>query len=445
MGNVNRADRIEQLFKSLRKHYKPTTIAMDRPVLDLMLYACCLEDAKFENADEAFAKLQQSYYDWNEVRVTTVAELSEVLASLSTANAAATRIKRTLQALFESRYSFDVEELRKANLGKTLAELESWSGMSKFVCAFVVQNALGGHAIPVDGASIMILQMAEIVSNADADKGIVPGLDRAIPKAKGSEFATLLHQFAADFKASNKSTSALAVFKELNINPKNKPAPPPPPVDPKKVAAQAAAAAAKAVATAKGAKGHSNTTGKGKPLSIKEKVEETAKAEKESHVGKVAPSVKVVPTKGMPELKKSSEAKSAEVKPVDSKGTSKAIDGKKPVDAKKESDHKKVPEVKKPLAKPEKKLIPKLPVKKSLPIKGLNKASGANKLGKVTGAKPSANKPTPKKPTGNTKKPLTSSKLPPSKLPPSKAPAAKPKPVDPKKSNLKKIVKRKPK
>ncbi len=87
-----------------------------------------LEDAKFEAADEAFARLQQTYFDWNEVRVTTVAELAEVLGSLPNPSAAATRIKRSLQALFEHRYSFDLDELRKANLGKTVTDMEAWHG-----------------------------------------------------------------------------------------------------------------------------------------------------------------------------------------------------------------------------------------------------------------------------------------------------------------------------
>lgn len=417
MGNINRTERIEQLSKSLRKYYKPTPIATDRPVLDLMLYACCLEDAKFEVADEAFAKLQQSYFDWNEVRVTTVAELAEVLSSLPAPGAAATRIKKVLQAMFESRYSFDIEEVRKANLGKTLTEFEAWNGMTKFVCAFVAQNALGGHAIPVDAASIMVLQMADIVSQSDAEKGIVPGLDRSIQKAKGSEFATMLHQFAAEFRANNKAPNALNVFKDLNINPKNKPVPPPPPPDPKKIAAEARAAAKLAAAAARPQtkSGKPEPAGKGKPLTIKEP--DSRKA--------IPPAKAATPTKPPIPVKK------VEVKGADLKGPHVKSDPKKP-------DTKKI-ELKKPdPKKPE----PKKPeVKKIEPPKAITKTPKAPEKKPTTkGApKPPAKKSAPLKPaskpgTGNTKKPT----------PPSK-PASKPKPADPKKTAVKKIVKKKPK
>ncbi len=325
MTNANRAERIEQLYKTLKKHYKPTTIATDRPVLDLLLYACCLEDARFEAADEAFAKLQQTYFDWNEVRVTTVAELSEVLSSLPSPDAGATRIKKCLQSLFESRYSFEIDELRKANLGKTVAELESWNGMTKFVVSFVTQNALGGHAIPVDTATLHILRLFDIVSPADADKGVVPGLERTIAKSKGPEFSSLLHQFAADFHASSKSPTALAVFKEHGVNPKPKPvAPPPPPPSAKKAEAdkQAKTTSGKGTPTSGTGKGEvtsSGTAGKGLPAKGIE-----VKKDSKGGEAKVAP--KVDSAKGVEAKPKAKVDKVApEQKPVDKKSPSKKL------------------------------------------------------------------------------------------------------------------------
>jgi hypothetical protein len=79
MSSGNRTVKYENLLKSLRKHYKPLAEPPERSVLEHLLYACCLEDARIEQADEGFAKLQQTYFDWNEVRVTTVAELAEAL------------------------------------------------------------------------------------------------------------------------------------------------------------------------------------------------------------------------------------------------------------------------------------------------------------------------------------------------------------------------------
>src|SRR6187402_550224 len=106
---TNRTAQIAKVHKVLKKHYKPIAPPADRTVLEHLLYACVLENARYEAADEAYARLRESYFDWNEIRVTTVTELAEGMASLPDASAAAQRVKKSLQSIFESTYSYDME------------------------------------------------------------------------------------------------------------------------------------------------------------------------------------------------------------------------------------------------------------------------------------------------------------------------------------------------
>ena len=204
----------------MKKHFKNVPEPGERSVLEHLIYACCLEDSRYEQADEAFAKLQQMYVDWNEVRVTTVIELGEAMSSLPNAAQAGHRIKRCLQSLFEARYQYDIDDLKKANLSKATDEISSWKGVTPFILNYVSQNALGGHAIPVDSLGIEILVQCDILTLTEVEKKSVPGLERAIPKNKGFEFGSLLHQFAVEFKQSPKNASVLAVFKEFGVSPK---------------------------------------------------------------------------------------------------------------------------------------------------------------------------------------------------------------------------------
>ncbi len=198
MSTSNRAAKITKAHKVLKKHYKPYTVA-DRPLLEQLLYACCLQSATHEAADEAFAKLQQAYYDWNEVRVTTISELAEVMNCLPRAAETAARLKRTLQSVFEAHYSFDLEGLKKENIGKSVKQLERLPGVTPFAVAFVTQNGLNGHAIAVSDASLEVLRILGVISDEEAEKQKVPGLERAIAKNKGVEFGSLLHQLGADY------------------------------------------------------------------------------------------------------------------------------------------------------------------------------------------------------------------------------------------------------
>jgi endonuclease III len=223
MTTSNRASKLEALYKSLKKHFKTVPDAPERTVLEHLLYACCLEDARFDQADEAFAKLQQTYFDWNEVRVTTTSELGDSLQSLPFASQAANRIKQCLQALFESRYQYDLDDLKKANLGKAVAELEAWKGMSPFIVSYVSQQALGGHSIPISNIILDALVQCEVISPTEAEKKSVPSLERAIPKNKGIEFGALLQQFALELHSHPKSNPVQNLLKEMGVVYKPKP------------------------------------------------------------------------------------------------------------------------------------------------------------------------------------------------------------------------------
>ena len=95
------------------------------------MFACCLEDARYEAAEEAFAALVHTFFDWNEVRVTSLSELSEVMARLPDPRVAGNRIKRILHGIFEATYSFDLEDKRKKNLGPTVKWLEKLDGATQ--------------------------------------------------------------------------------------------------------------------------------------------------------------------------------------------------------------------------------------------------------------------------------------------------------------------------
>ncbi len=225
MTSSNRGDRIQLLHKVLKKYYKTIEPPEGRPLLEQLIYACCLEDARYECADEAFHRLQEAYFDWNEIRVTTVTELGEVLHNLPDPLTAGLRVKRNLQSIFETRYSFDIEDMRKMNQGKAIQELEKLGGMTKFVLGYLLQNAFGGHTIPVSSSIMQVLVATGILTQAEADKNSTPGLDRAIAKTKGIEFASCVHQLAADIRAQPHNKNLRLILKEAGaVDPPKRPA-----------------------------------------------------------------------------------------------------------------------------------------------------------------------------------------------------------------------------
>jgi len=222
MASVSRTTQFAKVLKVVKKHYKPVLPDMQRPVLEHVLFACCLEDAHYQAAEEAFAAVVHTFFDLNEIRVTSIAELCEVMSVLPAPKPAAHRLKRMLQAIFEATYAFDLEECRKKNLGPTIKWLQELDGATNFVVSYVVQSALGGHAIPIGVGEVEVLHIVDMVTEKDVKRRVVPGLERAVAKSKGIEFGSMLHQLGADFVANRFSPAVQKILLQIDPNCKDR-------------------------------------------------------------------------------------------------------------------------------------------------------------------------------------------------------------------------------
>jgi endonuclease-3 len=201
MSTSNRTAVLNKANRVLKKSYKVVPLRGEQPLLESLLFACCLENARYDVAREAFEKVRGAFFDWNEIRVSTVKELAETLTALPDPAAAASRLKSILQAVFESDYSFDLEHLKKLNLGAAVKKLQKLPGATPFGVAYATQVSLRGHAIPIDRGTLGALYVLGAISAAEAENHSVPGIERVVSKSKGHEFGALLHELGADFHA----------------------------------------------------------------------------------------------------------------------------------------------------------------------------------------------------------------------------------------------------
>jgi len=235
----SRKQLVPKLHKVLKGHYKPVVANTGRPMLEQVLFACCLENAQHDTAEKAFARLLESYFDLNEIRVTTVAELAETLQGLPDPSRAALALRRVLQGVFESTYSFSLDHAKKHSIAHGIKTLEHIHGIPPFVVQHVVATALGGHAVPLDLGALSGLYLTGIISREEYDAGKVAGLERLIAKKTLLEFNSLLHQFGADVVGSLHGTTVKKILQAVNADaikerfpkrgePLSAPNPPPP-------------------------------------------------------------------------------------------------------------------------------------------------------------------------------------------------------------------------
>jgi endonuclease-3 len=201
MATQSKAQLLNEVHTLLKKRYKPKP---DRSngrlsVLEAVVYGVCHEGSTREQANQALSRFKDGFFDWNEVRVSTIEEIQSALAGLSDSEGRAQRIRRFLRQLFERTYGFTLESLGKKSLKdavKALQEFEAFS--SDYVLATVIQHALGGHAIPVDEPVRRALERIGVVEAGVDNTALRAMLERAVPKNRGCEFIELIEELAHD-------------------------------------------------------------------------------------------------------------------------------------------------------------------------------------------------------------------------------------------------------
>jgi endonuclease-3 len=167
-------------------------------VLEQFIFGLCRENATPQQAEQAFRNLREWFFDWNEVRVSSAREVEEALEDVPHAETQAQRIISFLQEVFEMYYSYDLEKLHKEGLKQSAKKLARYQAANDYVCAWVVQRSLGGHAIPLDAPSLRCVTRLGLVDDDDLESAR-SSLEHLVPKTKGPQCSDALSMLAVEY------------------------------------------------------------------------------------------------------------------------------------------------------------------------------------------------------------------------------------------------------
>jgi endonuclease-3 len=193
---INKQRLLNQVFATAKKGNEVTTGA--RPVLEEFLYGLCRENATAAQADRAFRILTERFFDWNEVRVSSTRELEEAFSGMSSPDIRAQRLVAFLQEVFETTFSFTLEDLHKKGLKQAAKQLSRYQASNDYSGAWVTQRSLGGHAIPIDPPTLRCARRLGLIDETQDDNEARTTLEHLIPKAKGPAFTDLISNLAED-------------------------------------------------------------------------------------------------------------------------------------------------------------------------------------------------------------------------------------------------------
>jgi len=197
---INKQKVFSQVFTALGKQTKAKPLE-SRPVLEQFVYAILRENATREAADQAFVSLQEHFFDWNEIRVSSSLEIIEALEGIvPEADVRAQRIIDFLQEIFETTYSFDLEPLlevlQKKGLKLASKQLARYQAANDYAVAWVMQHSLGGHTIPLDTATQRVLKRMGVLDEDQDMEALRASVEHQVPKTKGSQFVDLISDLA---------------------------------------------------------------------------------------------------------------------------------------------------------------------------------------------------------------------------------------------------------
>jgi len=194
---INKQRLLNHVFTTAKKSVEVDEQA--RPVLQQFIFGLCRENATREQADEAYRFLCERFFDWNEIRVSSLRELEEAFAGMTDAEMRAQRVISFLQEVFEIHFSYDLDKLQKEGLKQAAKKLSRYQAANDYIVSWVVQRSLVGHAIPVDAPTLRCTARLGLIENEQDEAEARTTLEHLVPKAKGALFTEGISMIADDY------------------------------------------------------------------------------------------------------------------------------------------------------------------------------------------------------------------------------------------------------
>jgi endonuclease III len=189
------SQKIQKLYRTLSHKYpKVQKVSYDK-VIDAVVYAIISAEMSEKATDSIIKKFTEYFVDWNDLRVSRVEEIVEVIGKdNSVAVGIASALTTVLNGIFNQFHQVSLEALKKIGKRPGRQALEKIDGVSRFVVDYCMLTALGGHAIPLTENMMKYLKSNDFV-NPDADQQQVEGfLAKQISAKNGYDFYALIRQ-----------------------------------------------------------------------------------------------------------------------------------------------------------------------------------------------------------------------------------------------------------
>ena len=191
------ARRLKKAYAKLRQSVaEPKIPEVDDPMRRLAIAILGVECGDAEAA-RAIDRIFTAMVDWNEVRVSSVAQVYRAMGDrIPQGLDRARQLLDALQAIYEREHRVSLDRLRGIGRREARDYLEALQGVDDFAAASVMLWCFGGHAIPVNDKLLASLREAELVHPNATRAEVQAFLERNVNSAQAKEFCLVMRSFA---------------------------------------------------------------------------------------------------------------------------------------------------------------------------------------------------------------------------------------------------------
>lgn len=200
MKASEKQDISKKLITSLKKKFGSATPKQDKPVLETMLFGICLENNDQQTAEELYQRLTSSFLGLNEIRVSSITELVEVIGDEPGSEERALQIRSLLKYVFEETFSFDLEQFTRKTQDQATKFLKKIPHLSSFGRHYVLQIVLGAHIVPADEKIQVVSTWLGFSPVGSTHEKTSEALKSSVRKTDSGLFFNLLRQLSCDDK-----------------------------------------------------------------------------------------------------------------------------------------------------------------------------------------------------------------------------------------------------
>jgi len=196
---TERADLLKKALKPLRAKFGKQELEPVEDVVRQLLKIILLEETPEDVVEAALKRIDQTFVDLNEMRVSLAKEISDTLVGVARPHDKAVQITKLFNEIFLKRNSMDWSFVRTLGVRELRQYFEATSGGSPELGAAAVMFFSSGHAVPADADMRRVLGRLGLTEPEESVVDLQGFLERAVTKEQGYETWALIHRLGESF------------------------------------------------------------------------------------------------------------------------------------------------------------------------------------------------------------------------------------------------------